>query len=445
MSLIKILQEEKEKEEIMKKHILLTISFIMLTGIFCTLSSSGQTLELGANQTFTVSSPGFFPFSSISNEAFKEMLPTDPTVSLQFSNFLGSPCLVAPANDFSENGPQIRVDANGVFIIDFSGAGPNAGSFGLSLVPEGGACIFDLLTTLPPVTTTSSSGGIVIGPGDDVITPNGLTVFGGFLSDTVTDQLSNEMSNPNCQNSPFGIEPLVINGRGGDDIFNVILNDIGVPGPQGSQRVLNQLTPSQDELFTLTIPENKKAAMTVYNQKLVNKTDMTKIYVTGVFPSFSETNPLMIGRVLDSRIDVTLKEQIDPALAAVQHAIVSATMPWQLSKPNGFFITQGGGCVGPYCVIVEQGMIVVDPDGACTPEKLNKRRAGYKTFNPSKFFDPFPASQATIQIPADDIVDPKHPLVSKVVRDNAYLILQPVPPQGKFVQQLKLNLREEDD
>ena len=101
---------------------------------------------------------------------------------------------------------------------------------------------------------------------------------------------------------------------------------------------------------------------------------------------------------------------------------------------------QGGGCVGPYCTIVESGMVVIVPGGACTPEKLNKRKAGYPTVNPSKLFDPFPASAMTIQIPTANIVDPKHPLVSMVLQDNAYLIFQPVPPKAKFTQQIKLNL-----
>ena len=60
------------------------------------------------------------------------------------------------------------------------------------------------------------------------------------------------------------------------------------------------------------------------------------------------------------------------------------------------------------------------------------------------FFDPFPVASQTIQIPADNIVDPKHPLVSKIVKDNAYLILQPVPPGAMIIQQLMLSLNKEN-
>lgn len=429
----------------MKTNITLLSILSTLTLIFLFLAATpaySQSIQFDTKQNLVISSPGFFPFAGVSNNIFKDAFSTDPNLTVQFSNFLGSPCNIAPAADSSEVGPKIRVTGSGEFVIDFGEAPPNRNIFGLSFVPEtGGTCIFDIFVKSPLVTTSSTSGGIT-GPGE-TFTPNGLTVFGGYLSDSLTSQLSNEMSNPNCQNSPFGINTLTINGQGGNDTFNLVIDELGVPkiSINPPERVLNQVTPSKKESFSFIVPENKNAAMAVYNQKLVNKTDTTKIYVTGIFPSLSEINPTMVGRVFSPDIEVTLKDQINPALAAVQHAIVSATMPWQLSKPNGFFITQGGGCVGPFCVIVEQGMIVVDPDGACTPEKLNKRRAGYKTFNPSKFFDPFPVASQTIQIPASSIVDPKHPLVSKIVRDNAYLILQPVPPGGKLVQQLKFDLK----
>ena len=178
-------------------------------------------------------------------------------------------------------------------------------------------------------------------------------------------------------------------------------------------------------------------------------TDETQIYVTGIFPSISEESTLMIGgnRIVnpEPKIEVTLKEQDLAALAAVQHSIVSATMPWQLSNNGGYFITKGGGCVGPFCTIVESGMVIIIPGGACTPEKLNRRKAGYPTVNPSKLFDPFPVASKTIQIPSQNIVDPTHPLISKVVRENAYLIFQPLPPKAKITQQLKINVTTNDN
>lgn len=439
----------------MNKKLLIVKVLVLFILVFIQLSTSAQTLELNQTQNLVISNPGFYPFSSLANNDLKDVFPTNPTLTLQFSNFLGSPCQIAPASDFQEIGTLNAISGNDTLTLNFSGAPPNVNEFGLSIVPQGGTCIFDLFITPPVITTsstsTSTSGGIITGGGDDLLLPDSFTVFGGYLSDTLTGQLTNEMSNPLCGSSPFGIEPLVINGQGGNDVINVAVDGLGLGNPNftGLEQKFQTLIPSETESFSFLPPENKKVAMSVYTQKLINKTDMTKIFLTAIFASDSESSSIMLGanRKFDSNIDVTLKDQIQNlyALAAVQHSIVSATMPWQLSNNGGYFITQGGGCLSPYCVIVEQGMIVVDPDGACTPEKLNKRRAGYKTFNPSKFFDPFPFASMTIQIPANSIVDPKHPLVSKVVRDNAYLILQPVPPKAKLIQQLKFSLEKKED
>ncbi len=434
----------------MKKTLILVIGLFAL--IFLTSTQTkAQTFEFNSNQTLTVSSPGFFPFSTTSNNQFKQDFPGNPNVDVIFNNFLGSPCEIAPAADFGEIGAPILISGNGQFVLDFSMAGPNAGTFGLSLVPQNGVCIFDLLVMPHAVTTTtsstSSSSGEVIG-GGGIFNPNSLTIVSSTISGNLVDQLSNDQNNPQCGTSPSGINGAIFANDSTfiNSIYNELLgrngNDTLFPLPNKTVRNLN--SKSDMNYFTLEATGTSKPAMGVYNQKLSNTTDMLQIYVTGIFPSVTEDSSIMIGanRSLSSDFDVTVLNQVDPALAAVQHAIVSATMPWQLSPGNGFFITQGGGCVGPFCTIVESGMVVIVPGGACTPDKLSKRRAGYPTVNPSKFFDPFPASAKTIQIPTSSIVDPKHPLVSKVVQDSAYLIFQPVPPGAMLIQQLKLGIEE---
>lgn len=416
---------------------------VLLLGLLCfPLITRAQTVELNSTQQFTVSGPGFFPFSSISNDNFQAQFPQNMNLEATFTNFLGGPCTIAPAADFAEIGSPFTVTGNSNFLLDFSMATNNVDFFGLSFVPKGSPCTFNLFITTP--NPPSSSGDIISG---NTITPNGISVFGAFLSDDLASQLSNENNNPKCDSSPTGIEPNMLSDQA---FLNQLYNDLLNRAPTGPQRIANNdkaLTSVKEEnSFTLVLPENKDTAMAVYNEKLTNNTDMTKIYVTGIFPSSSESSTTMVGpRLSNPEIEVTLKEQTGAdliALGAVQHAIVSATMPWQLSSGNGFFIVKGGGCVGPYCTIVESGMVVIVPGGACTPEKLNKRKAGYATFNPSMFFDPFPVASNTIQIPAANIVDPKHPLVSKVVKDNAYLILQPVPPGAKLTQQLKFSLNK---
>lgn len=425
----------------------LAIAIVLVLSVFLsqTNAQTNETIDLNTMQHFVVFSPGFYPFSGVANNEVKSQIPTNPLFDLAFNNIMGN-CTVAAAADFAEFGNVITLNGqagNDLILIDFGPVPPGVTQFGLSFVPTG-SCEFDLFVTAH--VSSTSSGDILSGPpANDTFIPNGISVLGGFLPDNIVSQISNENNNPQCQNSPFGINPLVINGSGGNDVLNGFLNTFDTIPQRKADNLSNKTEFSESQQFTLTIPENRDKSKTVYNQKLSNTTDMTRIFVTGIFPSLSEENTIMIGRIIEEELEVTLMKQVDPALAAVQHAIISATMPYQLSKPNGFFITQGGGCVGPYCVIVEQGMIVVDPDGACTPDKLNKRKAGYKTFNPSMFFDPFPVASQTIQIPAKNIVDPKNPLVSKVVQENAYYILQPVPPGAMLIQQLKLGLEKDDN
>ena len=419
---------------------------ILLSGLLSfPLLASAETIDLNSTQQITVSNPGFFPFTSASNNIFENEFSQNTNLQATFTNFLGGPCILAPAADFGEIGPPVTINGNGIFILNFNMANPETtNQFGLSFVPQGSPCTFNLFVA--PPNTSSSSGDIISG---DTITPNGISIFSTFLSDDLAIQLSNENNNPKCENSPSGIDPTIFSSN--QTLLNQLYDDLlgRQAGPQRAADLKELTSSAEQNAFTLAIPENKDKAMAVYNEKLTNNTGTTKIYLTGIFPSVSDLSTTMNStRLSNPEIEVTLKEQTGAdliALGAVQHAIVSATMPWQLSSGNGFFITKGGGCVGPYCTIVESGMVVIVPGGACTPEKLNKRKAGYATFNPSKFFDPFPIAANTIQIPADNIVDPKHPLVSKVVKDNAYLILQPVPPGAMILQQLKFSLNKEED
>ena len=129
---------------------------LIIASLFSCNLSKAQTLDFNTSLPLTISSPGFFPFSAVSNNTFKEVLPTSNTLTVQFSNFLGGPCAVAPAADFGEIGPQIVVNANGEFILDFSNQPVNPDLFGLSFVPQsGGTCIFDLF--IPPPSGTSST------------------------------------------------------------------------------------------------------------------------------------------------------------------------------------------------------------------------------------------------------------------------------------------------
>ncbi len=435
----------------MKKNIQICtlIALITLISIFSQIKAYAQNLDFNTDQTLTVSGPGFFQFATTANSDFHMIFPTNPTLDVSISNYLGGPCLLAPAADFAEIGPQTTLNGNQQLILDFNMAGQNIDLFGLSFSPVSAPCTFNVFITpheLVSSSSSSSSGSV----STETLFPNSLTVLGTYINNTdLLNQLSNGPNNPQCQNNQSGIngtllqDPFIL-----DSLFGSLNLSSGnsFPTPrivEGNVKA-RAFFMNEEIAFTFPFSNKKKKENIVFDIELENITDTTQIYVTGVFPSVAEANTAMLGsRLENSEIEVTLKNQDLTALAAVQHAIVSATMPWQLSPNGGFFITQGGGCVGPFCTIVEAGMVVIDPDGACTPDKLNKRKAGYPTVNPSKLFDPFPNAAKVIQLPTDSLIAPNHPLVSKIARDNSYLILQPVPPKAKIVQQVKLKVTKD--
>ena len=445
----------------MKKQLIFLSTILILLAFINELNhlAYAQTIEFNTKQNLTISNPGFLPFSSISNTQFKDTFSTVNMIDVEFLNFLGNPCNVAPAADFGNVAPAIRVSGNGSITLDFSSK-PNGGTYGLSIVPEGGACIFDIIARLPtipsalppPISTGSSSGSSSMTTTSEVLgtlDPNSLTIIGAQLPDELVSLLSNAPDNKNCQSSFIGINALPFNQ---DSTYNSIFDSLTSANSIISSRVGDRFLTSKAAInaFTLAIPKNKKLAKGTFDLKLTNTSDETKIYATVILPTevnFTETPSSMGGKQIAlSNLEVTLETQVNnAALAAVQHVLISATMPWQLSNGTGFFVAQGGGCLGPYCTLVESGMVVLVPGGACIPEKLNKRKAGYPTVNQSKFFAPFSFSSMTIQLSTKDIVNPKRPLVAKAAREKAYLILQPVPPKAMIVQQLMLSLTDDSE
>ena len=164
---------------------------ILLAGLLSVpLLASAQTFDINSpvTQQATITSPGFFPFSSISNDAFKEGFAEDMTLDISFSNFLGGPCTIAPAADFAEIGSPFTVTGSSDFILDFSMASSNASTFGLSLVPKGSPCTFNLFITTPNI--SSSSGSISTSSGGIVSTNEELISNAIFLETMVKNNLS---------------------------------------------------------------------------------------------------------------------------------------------------------------------------------------------------------------------------------------------------------------
>lgn len=403
--------------------------------------ANAQNILLNDPQVLTISGPGFFPFDTIGNNTLQEAFPQSSELTAEISNVLGGAFDIAPAKDFAEIGEKQRITGNTIVMLDFSPASSSnfQGQFGISFVPISGPVTFNI-TIFPPEinSSTSSSTSSSSSTGGADLTPDSIGVFTGFLSDSIANSISNDNNNLECMSSPTGIDSTALSSTG----LTLINSSIGLNTVDSSRLNAMFLVSSEEENSLVLSTGSKKKIKGTYIQDLINSTDKRIIFVTAIYPTLLES-PFTSRVDLKNNIDVSVKNQIDPALAAVQHAIISATMPWQLSNNGGFFITQGGGCVAPYCVIVEQGMIVIDPDGACTPDKLNKRKAKYPVVNPSKFFDPFPAAQSTIGIPVSSIVDPKHPNVSSSVNtQSGYLIFQPVPPGVKFKQELKLEIKK---
>ena len=143
------------------------ITALLLGFLYFPLIATAETFDIDSvfPQQATISGPGFFPFSNTSNDFFQDNFPQNMELEATFTNFLGGPCTLAPAADFAEIGPPFTVTGSNSFILDFSMASPNAGTFGLSFVPKGSPCTFNLLIMTPSVASssgsTSTSGGAI--------------------------------------------------------------------------------------------------------------------------------------------------------------------------------------------------------------------------------------------------------------------------------------------
>lgn len=116
----------------MKTNIYLcAVTFLSL--VFCS-PAYAQLIELNTEQNFTVSFPGFFPFSSEANESFKELLSQNKSVAVIISDFSGGKLKVAPAADNREIGKKKVVKGNTTVALAFTKKGK---LYGLSFVPKG--------------------------------------------------------------------------------------------------------------------------------------------------------------------------------------------------------------------------------------------------------------------------------------------------------------------
>lgn len=115
----------------MKINVFFIVIFSFL--FFCS-PAFAQLVELDTEQNFTVSFPGFYPFSDSANESFKELLKQNKSVAVIISNFSGKKLSVAPAADNMEIGKKKKVKGDTTIALSFAKKGKK---YGLSFVPKG--------------------------------------------------------------------------------------------------------------------------------------------------------------------------------------------------------------------------------------------------------------------------------------------------------------------
>lgn len=132
------------------------ISFVIL------LPTIAQVINFNNEQNFALSGPTILPFSSTSVNTFKNNFPTNPTITLDFKGFLGSPMRIIGQADAINVTPTIEVMQGGIYSLDYSMANSNSNSFGISVTPLFGSTVFNVIASSspnPPPPTSSSSGG----------------------------------------------------------------------------------------------------------------------------------------------------------------------------------------------------------------------------------------------------------------------------------------------
>lgn len=93
-------------------------------------------IEISQSQSLDVPNSGFYPFSQSGSDELKELIPSNPRVSILITDFSGKPFFIAPAADNREIGPKQKIKGNGVYILNFK-KGSKKTLLGLSLVPKG--------------------------------------------------------------------------------------------------------------------------------------------------------------------------------------------------------------------------------------------------------------------------------------------------------------------
>lgn len=97
-------------------------------------TAAAQPLVFDQTQQITVNGPGFYPFDTKTNAAFKADLAESRSVGVWITNFSGTKLRIAPAADDREIGKRKKVKGNTTLALAFKKAHD---LYGLSFVPSG--------------------------------------------------------------------------------------------------------------------------------------------------------------------------------------------------------------------------------------------------------------------------------------------------------------------
>lgn len=393
--------------------ILISLSLIYINKV------AAQTIVLDEPQTLSVGGPSFFPFANLSNDKLIEIFPTNTMVDVEITNLTGSTFLIAPGKDFTSIGDDQNISGNRNITLDYVNGGENnefGGNFGIQVTPNGQNSTFTILVKTPETgessssTTSSTSSTSSTGGSSTSFIPNGIAIFGEFISDDLAEDIFDD-NNVQCQNGSTSFN------ESGTIALN--LNQVSNSTIDFSSRLNKFLTSSTDNNAFILLDNGKNKVKGNYTQKLTNVTSMTRVFATVVYPFSSGNNSEIVKSLA---ISSTLKSKS------------------KSSDNNGIFDQASDICITPFCTRVSNG----SQDGSinCRLEKAG-RKAKLSKISSNTFFTPTSGAENTFSVTGTNLSKKKETLQGTISTENAgFIIFQAIPANTtkKIKQQIKVTL-----
>ena len=168
---------------------LVFIILIVCSFVFINSQALAQEIDFNNKYGFQFLNPGFFPFTTQVSTELKLLSLTKRKVNVEFVDFTGFPCYVAPAVDFNEIDIKTLITGNQTITLSYSKAKKKSNVYGLSFTPNGPVCSFSLIVTPiqpPPTSSGKSSSGSV------TLSSSGVTSSGVLISSSSSSGNFNE-------------------------------------------------------------------------------------------------------------------------------------------------------------------------------------------------------------------------------------------------------------